>query len=139
MANTSVNRSTPGPLPFSPRLKTLCFALMFIGVITFAITLTRNPDRAWHAYLTAYFYFALIGIGGLFFTAIQYMTSAGWSVNIRRYCEATTAYLPVAAVGAIGVVLGGSHLYELMNKAKVVEDELLAHKSSYLNPTFFVV
>ena len=139
MANAFVNRSNPGPLPFTSQLKTICFALMFIGAIAFAVTLMRNPDRAWFAYLTAYFYFFLIAIGGLFFTAIQHLTKAGWSVNVRRFCEATTAYLPVAAFGAIGVIIGGSHLYEWMNKAKVAEDALLEHKSSYLNPTFFII
>lgn len=141
MANPTAtnNRITPGPLPFTSSLKTICYVLMFLGVVTFAITLMRNPDRAWHAYLTGYFYFFVIAIGGLFFVALQHMTAAGWSVNVRRFCEALTAYLPVSAVGAIGVVLAGHHLYEWMDKGKVAEDTLLAHKSGYLNPTFFVI
>lgn len=138
MAETS-RRVNPGPLPVSAKLKTLCMVLMFVGVAAFAVTLMRDKDRAWHAYLAGYFYFFILAIGGLFFTSIQHLTKAGWSVNIRRFCEAYTAYLPVAAGGAIILFFGGSHLYEWFDKVKVAQDELLVHKSSYLNPTFFAI
>ena len=112
---------------------------MFLGVITFAVTLMKDPSRAWYAYLTGYFYFFILAVGGLFFTSIQHLTKAGWSVNIRRFSEAFTAYIPVAFVGALGLLFGAHHLWEWFDKAKVASDELLTHKSSYLNPTFFVV
>jgi len=112
---------------------------MFVGVLTFGIMLFRNSERAWHAYLTGYFYFFLLGIGGLFFTSIQHLTKAGWSVNVRRFCEAFTAYLPVAAVGGLLLLLAGPRLYEWMDKAHVAADPLLAHKAPYLNTTFFAI
>ena len=130
-------RTLPGSLVVSSRLKTVCVVLMFLGVVTFAVTLLKDPDRAWHGYLAAYFFFFTIALGGLFFTAVQHLTKAGWSVNVRRFCESFTAYLPVAAVGAIGIVFGSRYLYEWMDKAKVAGDELLLHKSSYLNSNFF--
>jgi hypothetical protein len=138
MADTT-KRITPAPLPISSRLKTVCVVLMFLGVATFAVMLMKDRDRAWHDYLVAYFYFFTIALGGLFFTSVQHLTKAGWSVNVRRFCESFTAFLPVAAVGAIGLVVGGSHLYEWMDKTKVAADELLQHKSGYLNPTFWVI
>ncbi|MBX3022431.1 MAG: molybdopterin oxidoreductase [Bdellovibrionales bacterium] len=137
MADTQ--RSTLGPLPFTPKAKTISFALMFIGAVGFAISLMTNAERAWHAYLVAYFYFFLLGIGGLFFAAIQHVSKAGWSVNVRRFCESFTAFLPVAALGAIGVALAGHHLYEWMDKAEVAKDPLLAHKAGYLNTPFFII
>lgn len=130
-------RAPPGSLIVSSRLKTVCVVLMFLGVVTFAVTLLKDPGRAWHGYLAAYFFFFTIALGGLFFTAVQHLTKAGWSVNVRRFCESFTAYLPVAAVGAIGIVFGSRYLYEWMDKAKVAGDELLLHKSSYLNSNFF--
>jgi len=132
-------RVTPGPLPISQRLKTVCVAMMVVGLVTFAIMLMHDRDRAWHDYLAAYFYFFTIAIGGLFFTAVQHLTKAGWSVNVRRFCESFAAYLPVAAVGGLVLLFGAHSLYEWFDKAKVASDELLSHKSGYLNPTFFVI
>lgn len=137
MADTS-KRVTPAPLQVSSTLKTVPVVLMFLGVVAFAVTLMKNPDRAWHGYLAGYFYFFTLAIGGLFFTAIQHMTKAGWSVNVRRFCEAFTAFLPLAALGAVGLLIGGHHLYEWMDKAKVASDELLSHKAGYLNTGFFI-
>jgi hypothetical protein len=138
MADTT-NRVTPGPLQVSGRMKTICAVLMFLGVVTFALTLMKNPARAWADYLAAYFYFFTIALGGLFFAALQHMTRAGWSVNVRRICESFTAFLPLAAIGAIGFLIGGAHIFEWMDKAKVASNELLQHKAGYLNTTFFVI
>jgi hypothetical protein len=138
MADTT-KRLTPAPLPVTSSMKTVCAVLIFVGVVTFGVMLKLNPERAWHDYLAGYFYFFTIAIGGLFFTSLQHLTKAGWSVNVRRFCESFTAYLPVAAVLALGVLAGGHHLYEWMDKAKVASDELLTHKAGYLNVPFFVV
>lgn len=141
MANTTTQttRVTPGPLPVSQRIKTVSVALMFLGAITFAVMLMKDRDRAWHDYLAGYFYFFAISIGGLFFTSVQHLTKAGWSVTVRRFCEAFTAYLPVAAIGGLVLLFGAPSLYEWFDKAKVAADPLLQHKASYLNPTFFVI
>ena len=136
---THTQRTAPGPLPMSAGLRITSIVLMAIGVVTFALTLMKNPDRAWFSYLTSYYYFFLLAIGGLFFASIQHLTRAGWSVNVRRFCEAFTGYLPVAAVGALLLLVAGHHLYEWMDKAAVAEDELLRHKSAYLNVPFFLI
>jgi hypothetical protein len=138
MADTA-HRSSPGPLTVSTRVKTVSAALMFVGIAAFVFTLMNDKERAWHAYLAAYMYFFIIAIGGLFFSSIQHLTKAGWSVNVRRFCESFTAFLPVAFVGGLVLLAGGHSLYEWMDKAHVASDELLAHKSGYLNTTFFVI
>lgn len=137
MAESS--RKPIGPLPVSQKIKTISIALMFLGALTFALTLFKDKDRAWHAYLAGYMYVTIIAVGGLFFSAIQHVAKAGWSVNIRRFSESFTAYLPVSFVGALVLLLGGHSLYEWMDKAHVAADALLAHKSAYLNTTFFVI
>lgn len=137
MAETS--RKPIGPLPVSKKIQSISMALMFLGALTFALTLFKDKDRAWHAYLAGYMYVTIIAVGGLFFSAIQHVAKAGWSVNIRRFSESFTAYLPVSFVGALVLLLGGHSLYEWMDKAHVAADALLAHKAAYLNTTFFVV
>ncbi|HRP04626.1 MAG TPA: hypothetical protein PLV87_06920, partial [Opitutaceae bacterium] len=43
--------------------------LLAVGLITFVIGLMKNQERAWTSYLTAFFYFSSLGVGGLFFVA----------------------------------------------------------------------
>jgi len=137
MAEAAVKN--PGPLNISPRTKGISAVLMFVGVVTFAIALMTNQERAWHAYLTGYMYFFILGIGGLFFAAINFVTKAGWVVNVRRFSESLTAYLPVAFGGALVLLLGGKSLYEWMVPEHVASDPLLQAKAPYLNTTFFVI
>ncbi len=138
MSDTAV-RTAPGTFVVSSKMKMICFGLMFLGLAAFVVTLTQDKDRAWHAFLTGYFYVFILAIGGLFFASIQHLTKAGWSVNVRRFCEAFASYLPFAAVGALILLFGAPTLYEWYDKTIVANDYLIAKKSSYLNPTFFVV
>ncbi|HMN69042.1 MAG TPA: molybdopterin oxidoreductase [Bdellovibrionales bacterium] len=132
-------KSVPGPLAVSPKVKSLCFALMALGVAAFVFTLFTDKERAWHAYLTGYFYVFVLAIGGLFFASIQHIAKAGWSVNVRRFSEALTAYLPVAFVGGLILLFGLHSLYEWTHTEVVQADPILTHKAPYLNTTFFII
>jgi hypothetical protein len=129
----------PGSLQVSARLKTICSVLMFLGFAAFVVTIASgNSERAWHAYLMGLFYTLSLALGGLFLTSIQHVTNAGWSVNIRRFFESYTSFLPWAAgLVLILLVFGASHLYEWLHPEAVAADKLLQHKASYLNSVFF--
>lgn len=126
-----------GPMVVSSRTKTIYAVMMFLGVVGFAVTLMTDPVRAWYAYLTAFFYFVSLALGGLFFTAIQHVTKAGWSVNIRRFAESLSAFLPIGAVAGLILLIGAPKLYDWLNPQLVAQDPLLQHKAGYLNQTFF--
>jgi hypothetical protein len=136
MANVSSN---PGQYVVSSRMKTVFSAFMFLGLVGVVLGLIRDPSRTWLAYLIAFFYFMSLALGGLFFTAIQHITKAGWSVNIRRICESFSQFLPIGAIGAAILLIGAPHIYEWLNPEKVAADHLLLHKAPYLNGTFFVI
>lgn len=138
-ASHTGHRVTPGPLNVSSRVKTLSAVLIFLGLAAFIFTFVKDKDRAWHAYLAGYTYFFIIAIGGLFFTSIQHITKAGWSVNIRRFSESLTSFLPVAFILGLILLAGGHSLYEWMDAKHVAEDHLLQHKAAYLNVPFFVI
>jgi hypothetical protein len=113
---------------------------MFIGLVIFVIGLIVNQERIWQSYLTSYFYFTSLALGGLFFVAIQHATNAGWSVNIRRIPEAFTSFLPIAAVGGIILLIAGAkYLYPWLDAQLVAQDRILAKKVAYLNSGFFWV
>jgi hypothetical protein len=132
-------RSLPGTYTPSRATKTAYAVMMFVGVLLFALGLFKDPSRTWASYLTSYFYFVSLAVGGLFFAAIQHVSKAGWSVMIRRFSEAMTAFLPIAAVATIVLLFGAKSLYIWLDKDIVSHDAMLAGKSGYLNMTFFVI
>lgn len=129
----------PGQLIVSTRMKTFYSVCMFLGLVAFVIGLNINKERVWLAYLVSLFFFVNLGLGGLFFTALQHVTNAGWSVNIRRLPESMTAFLPYGFALALGLLLGGHHIYEWFDSAKMHADPILVKKTSYLNVGFFIV
>lgn len=89
-------------------------------------------------------FFTGIAIIGLFFTAVQYVAYAGWSVMVKRILEALGYYLPVAAVVMLVVFLVGQHqlfhwtdhtLFEVGNPNY---DPVIAGKSGFLNKPFYI-
>ncbi len=123
----------------SHRLKTASIALIAIGALGFLIGLMQNPDRLWAAYLVAFFFVSCLGIGGLFFTAIQNLTKAGWSVSIRRLSEGMASFLPVVIVGSLVLLLGLKKLYPWANAEVIANNPVIAAKSAYLNVPFLIV
>lgn len=94
----------------------------------------------------SYFYFC-IGLGALFFLALNYATEAGWYAYIKRPIEAIALFLPygaglLALVLIVITVLDGAHVYGWMDPELYVEggdhyDHIAAGKQFYLNKTFF--
>lgn len=121
------------------KLKTLSFALVAIGLITFVIGLMKNQDRLWTSYLVAFFFFSAMAVSGLFWIAINNVAKAGWSVSIRRYAEATTAFIPAILIGGLVLLLGFKNLYPWANQEVIDHSPLIAAKTAYLNTGFFVV
>jgi hypothetical protein len=131
--------SDPGQFVVSSRMKTAYTVCMFIGLIGFALLLINDQKRAWLAFLLPFFYFTSLALGGLFFTAIQHLTKAGWSVNIRRIPEAFTSFLPITAVSALILLIGSGKIYKWMDAAYVANDAILQGKVAYLNVPFFII
>ena len=137
--SVSIDKVEPKKFEVSSTGKMILLALIGIGVVSLAAGFFVDAKRMWFSYLTSYFYFASLALGGLFFTAIQHAAGAGWSVNIRRMSEAFTAFLPAVFVGAILVIVGSGSLYLWLDSEVVAGDAILQGKSSYLNMTFFVI
>ena len=122
---------------FSPLLKTILSVFVFIGLLTFVIgILFFDPKRVWFAFLSASLFVLFLSLGGVFFTAIQHVSKAGWSVNIRRIMESLGAYIPYGCLAAFILFLFGDSIYMWLDSQVVSEDSLLKHKASYLNRPF---
>ncbi|MBI4366472.1 MAG: hypothetical protein HY543_06610 [Deltaproteobacteria bacterium] len=125
------------PVRTSGRTRLVLIGAVGIGIATFLAGLGTHPERAWYNYLLNYFYWSCLGIAGVFFVALQYLTGSVWSVTVRRVAEAMAAFLPIAVVLLFGVIAGAHHLYEWTHADVVAAHHLLQKKSAYLNLPFF--
>ena len=87
-------------------------AVAISGLITLVLGLLIAPERAWPNLLISDLYLTGIGLGASLFIATQYVSSAGWSVAIRRIPEAMMSILPIAGIGSIALFCGMHRLYE---------------------------
>lgn len=116
---------------------TLALALLGLGIMAYAFFI--DPQRAWADFLLNNFYFLSLGIGAGFFFALQYITQSGWSAGFKRIPEAVMMYIPVAAIFFALLIFGIHSLYHWSHADALADDAILAHKSAYLNTTFFYV
>lgn len=125
----------------SQKLKTASFVCTGIGALGLLVGLIKFPDQLWPAYLTAFFYVSLLGLGGMFFTVIQHIAKAGWSSSIRRLSEGMASFIPVMLGGALLLILlgGVKHLYQWADPEFIQNNPIVAAKTSYLNVPFLVV
>ncbi|MEY4508296.1 MAG: hypothetical protein RLZZ450_418 [Pseudomonadota bacterium] len=65
----------------------LAAAVAVFGIIGSAFAAFTDHERFAFSYLYAYIAFLTIPVGGVFFGLLQYLTSSGWSVTIRRVTE----------------------------------------------------
>jgi hypothetical protein len=123
----------------SSALKSITYAFILIGLIGFAMGLMKDPDRLWTAYLTAFFFVTCLGLGGLFFSAINFVTNAGWSSGIRRLAEGMSSFLPITLVGCLVLLVGVKKLYPWADPVYVAQSALVQAKTAYLNVPFLVI
>ncbi len=93
------------------------------------------------------FFFFSIGLGALFFLALQYATETGWYATVKRVIEGLAGFLPVGIVLMLVALLAltftnGGHVYSWMDPDMTDitshhYDEMIDGKSSYLNKPFF--
>lgn len=120
-------------------LQLISWGLMAIGVITFVVGFLTDSEATWANYLLNNYYFLALAIGGTFWLAIQRISQSGWSSAYIRIPEAFANFIPVAAFFFIFMWIGFHHLYEWTHEEEVAHDNLLMHKSPYLNIPFFMI
>ncbi len=137
----------------SNKAKTLTLALMIVGVLFTGIGIAMNvgdehfSQRFLANGLINSFFFFGIGLGALFFLALQYATETGWYAVIKRVIEGVAGWLPygigfMVLILAVISAMKGAHIYLWMDSEYTTEgshhyDSIIAGKSPYLNLAFF--
>jgi hypothetical protein len=121
------------------------FTMIGLGLVLLGaaavLELTGAADakkRFWFSYLVGYMGVLGICLGALFFTMLQHITRAGWSVSVRRVAENVASTLPFMLLLFIPIFLGFHDLYHHWLEPDPA-DHVIAGKSGYLNSTFFFV
>ena len=115
------------------------------GALVLAVVLGGGPmgKQFQQSYIVAFMYGLAIGLGALWFVALQHLTNAKWSVVVRRVAEIIAANMPIlsglALIAILPLVTGNSELYVWTHAEKVHASHALTHKSGYLNLSFFLV
>lgn len=141
----------------SNKAKTLTTVLMIVGIVFTGIGIWAAMPHEGHEshvgqrlmgnMLINSFFFMGIGLGALFFLALQYATETGWYAAVKRVIEAVMGFLPYGA-GLLLVTLltisftSGGHIYLWMDSDYTTEggahyDHIIHNKTAYLNQTFF--
>jgi hypothetical protein len=95
-------------------------------------------DHLFRAWLNAYLVFLGVSLGSMAWVMINHLTAGTWGV-FRRVFEASARVLPLLALLFLPVVAGMGTLYVWTHEDHVQADEILRHKSLYLNTGFFLI
>jgi hypothetical protein len=123
----------------SGNFRLITLLLTGIGIAAFVSGILTNEKETWANYLIVNYYYFSITIGALFFLVIQKITQSGWSSAFVRIPEAMISYIPFAAVFFLLLWFGVDELYAWSQKSVAAGDQLIQHKSPYLNLPFFFV
>lgn len=108
----------------------------------------QAANRPWAGLYVNAIFFLGIGIGALFFLAIQYAAQVGWSAGLLRVIEAQALWVVVPMIVIILIVFAGlghmHHMWHWMEEGIMVKgepnyDPIIAGKEGFLNPVFTIV
>jgi hypothetical protein len=125
-----------------PELAPLQQKLLMAGGIAGLVSLVglfMNPAQFMRSYLMAFLFVLGASLGCLALGMIHQLSGGAWGVVTRRLIGAASRVMPVLTLLFIPIVLGRHFLFEWSHADVVAKDEILQHKSLYLNTPFFIV
>ncbi|MBI5648637.1 MAG: hypothetical protein HY962_17025 [Ignavibacteriae bacterium] len=122
---------------FVKRMTMAGLGLAGLGIVLSVLSAFGDWDRFLFGYLIGFVFFAGVAITGVFFSMLQYLVRAGWSVSIRRIPEFMGAFVPFLLVLMVPVALGVGTLYHHWVHPEH-GDVIMAGKKAWLNTPFFL-
>lgn len=133
------------------KMKTWAYALIGVGLISFAIglfTKGMGTDHEKAVFLGTIMYntifWTLVCNAAMFFICVTTMAWGGWPVAFRRIPEAISTLVPIFGSITLAVLLyigfsHNHHIYHWLDTEAVANDPILKGKASFLNIKFFTV
>lgn len=116
----------------------LCAA---VGVVLCVVAILFREWRIQllQSYLWTYMFFLGLTLGSAAVMMLHNVTGGAWGVIIRQFLLSGARLIPLMAVLFVPVILGLYWLYPWARPEDVAADPLLAHKTPYLNFTFWMI
>jgi hypothetical protein len=124
------------PLHLWRKTSLIAGAILFVASIVGGIL---SPNQFFRSYLFAYMFWLGLALGSMALLMLQYLTGGAWGVVTRRIFEAASRTLPLVALLFVPILIGIPRLYNWAHPRMVQADEVLRHRSGYMNPTWFIV
>lgn len=125
---------------FGPRAHRFRAAAAVVGVSALGVFVASawwDPRRFFEAYLLAYFFWIGLPLGSLALVMLHHLTGGRWGRPARWLLEAAAGTMPLAALGALPLLVGVPWIYEWA-QPQAMHDAVLEHKAAYLNKPFFM-
>jgi hypothetical protein len=121
--------------PIPRRLATAGLILAVIGFAIFLVGAFTGSARAWQAFHVNWLFFTTVSSAGVAVAAAQRITTARWSRPTVRIIEGFVAWLPIAFVLLLFIVLFGRRAIFPWATEPPPQPE----KALWLDPTFFTI
>ena len=122
---------------FVKRMTQIGLGLAGLGIVLSLLSAFGDWHRFLFGYLIGFVFFAGVAITSVFFSMLQYLTRAGWSVSVRRIAEFMAAFVPFLIVLLVPIALGVGTLYHHWTHPEA-GDAVMAGKKVWLNTPFFL-
>jgi hypothetical protein len=115
----------------APGLRIAILAMILVGAIGLAAALVIDDARAWRAYYINWLFMMSIAQGGFMLAVVTSIAKGIWSRPIRRIALAHSAFLPVAFITVLPILIWGApHIWPW------IEYPLYNGKEVWLNRPF---
>lgn len=123
-------------LPRSKRANTLAGTLFVVGLVSFVVRLTQDPQSAWISYVSNWLFFTSISIGAVLLAVATWITKAKWNWSVRRVSHAMVAFLPISFVLVLPMLTLREGYFPWIEM--MASDPVVQKKAAYLNIPFLV-
>ncbi|MEO8215915.1 MAG: hypothetical protein ABI718_02420, partial [Acidobacteriota bacterium] len=127
--------------PFEVPISRLQKPVFAIGVVALVVSIIGgvmiSSSAFMRGYLVGFLFCISVSLGSVGVLMIQYLTGGDWAVMIRRILQAATKTIPLVALMFIPIIIGVPRVYVWSHPDVVQANEVLLHKSGYLNIPFF--
>jgi len=121
------------------RTRNVAFAVGLLFTLALVLGAVLNTGHFFHGYLVGFVFWTGITVGSLALLMLQHLTGGAWGLVIRRVLEASTRTLPLMLLLFVPVAIGLKHIYPWMDAAVMNGTAALQKKTSFLNPSFFII
>jgi len=119
------------------KVKTVGMTLLLVGLVLVVLGYIVNPTRTAYNNIIGFTFLASIGVGSLFFVAIEYLAGAVWSTPFRRVGEFLSSLIIILPILFIPLLLNMNNVFHWTHPAPA--DKILVDKAPYLNVNFFII